>query len=214
MIRLAIMLLVLGGVLAYAGGGALRTATVAKDLPQPITCAELGENGPGGNAHVIMRDFFLSYVNYVEQPTSEPNAPPVVWLAAVPLQSEHHLAVLQQVNPEDGKLVGAAPTPRSIGVIVKSDKLADLDAIKALSRQATIEGLVVNELEPVDARALAALRETFPGADFDRVWFLEHGRRPPSAVRAYIMLGAGVGLVLLALGLAATVAVSREADAS
>ena len=61
---------VIGGVvLGWLGVRDLRLASVSDAEPQAITCRELAERGPGGNAHVRMSGFRLVVESFAMEQT-------------------------------------------------------------------------------------------------------------------------------------------------
>ena len=210
MLRFAILLFIIGGILALAGVRPVRLASIAQPVPQPITCADLAAHGPGDNAHVAMSGFFLAYLTYVKVQSADAQQWSAVFVPAVPLDSEYHRRVLEQIDAHKNTVVGEPPVPSGFGVIVRSAIVRTEDDIRALAGQNAIEGVVVNAFDPAPPGIVEALRQTFPGVDFDKVWVLDHGRTPPSPSRGYVMLGIGAVFVLIALGLAATAAMARE----
>jgi hypothetical protein len=209
MLRFAILLLVIGGILLLAGFKAVRLASIARPAPHPITCADLADHGPGDNAHVEMSDFFLAYLTYVKVQPAGAAEWSAVYVPAVPLQSEYHRKVLEQIDPHTNAAVGQPPVPGSFGVIVRGTRAHSEDDLKAMAGRDTIEGVVVNAFDPLPPEVADTLRKTFPGVDFDKVWVLDEGRTPPTATKGYVMLGVGATLALIALGLAATGALAR-----
>ena len=53
--RFVLVLIIIGAVLTFAGVQEMRLSSAAKPEPQEISCSELIENGPGDNAHVLLR---------------------------------------------------------------------------------------------------------------------------------------------------------------
>lgn len=193
--RWSFWLLIIGGVLVYFGVQEFRLRGAAKAEPQLITCAELAENGPGDNAHVIMSDFLLVVLAYVyEGKTDGPWSK--VWVPAVPLGGHYHQGLLDKMDA-DGNIEGPIAMPAYIPEIVKSTKARYQYDVDDLSKQNTVQGLIINSVETLKDEEMKLLKENYPSVDFDECWILEVDRKPASLVKVAGFGGGGIALLAL-----------------
>jgi hypothetical protein len=204
MFRLKIAIVVIGGVLTFFGFQELRLRSVVKSDPQTITCADLGEHGPGDNANVIMSDFLLCDFSYVYEQREHSRNWEKVWVPAVPLEGEYHQMILSRLKP-DGSIDGEIPPPKDVKVIVQSSQVMNEGALTKLAADETLPGLIINEIASLGSEEQKLLRESYPGVDFNKVYILEHMRKPQHAGLSAAMVGggvllAGVGVLSFFLG--------------
>jgi hypothetical protein len=204
MYRIVIAMIVLGGVLTYWGYQEMSLASKTDPTPQEITCQELSDSGPGDNAHVVMSDFLLCTMAYVYEGVGDSDtAYKTVWVPAVPLGGAYHQMLLSMLDDE-GNLQGNMPLPRDLAVLVKTSKVTSGEALDRLADRDTLSGLVINEIASLGSQEKKILIDSYPGVDFDKVWILEHGRKPAGAGKMYGLMGGGLALMLVGLGIGAS----------
>ena len=196
MARILLVMIIGGGILAFFGFQEMRLASGAKQEPATVSCADLIANGPGDNAHVVLKDFFISPAFVYETGKSGANWR-TVWVPVVPMDGAYHQQVLKMVKP-DGTLSGDLPVPKDIRVIVKSGKVRNESELDTLGSQDTLQGMIVNKISSLGSKEKKILIQNYPTADLDSIYILEHDRKPASAGKSYGMMGGG--LVLAALG--------------
>ena len=174
--RFVLVLIIIGAVLTFAGVQEMRLSSAAKPEPQEISCSELIENGPGDNAHVLLKDFLITPAFVYE--TGKSGNWKTVWVPAVP-------HTMQSV-------------PNDVRLIVKSSRIRSESELDTLANQDKLQGLVVNKIASLGSKERKILTQNYPKTDFDKVYILEHGRQPASAGKSYGMMGGG--LVLATLG--------------
>jgi len=108
-----------------------------------------------------------------------------------PVVSESHPALSEE----------GAESP-DFAVLVKTERFRVVGAIPGKQdREASVEGLVINRIESLDAEEKRLIREGLPGVDLSRVLILEENRTPTSgtgSVLLFVLAGAaGVGGVVL-----------------
>lgn len=200
MSRLQIILIIAGLMISYTGYQESQLAGLAAEIPQELTLAELEQNGPGDNAHLLVSDFVLctwDYV-YVEKRSSWSE----VWIPAVPLYGEYFQGLLESTDetgywPDDFEF----PAPDDVRVLMKLTSASDEEAVDEIAALDTIQGMIINEIESLGSGEADLLAETYPNVDFDTCLIFEHGREPTSSDILMVYFVGGGLLVLLGLGL-------------
>jgi hypothetical protein len=182
-----IWLLVGGAALAWYGFKEWRLASVTKAEPQRITCAALERDGYGDNAHVLITDFLMSPTGFVYSEGKQGSGWKAVYVPLVPLDGSY-AAALRDL-PKDQ----APPAPGQFGVILKTERAPNEAALVRLGDSDTLLGVVINEIDALDAKTKDLLARGYPGIDLDACWIVEDRRT---------VKGSGTGLGLLAGGLA------------
>lgn len=204
MFRILIAMIIGGGFMVYFGFQEMSLASKTESTPQVISCQDLSEAGPGDNANVEMSEFMLCTMSFVyEAIGSSDTAYKTVWVPAVPLNGEYHQQLLSMLDDE-GNLVGEPPMPKDLGVLVKTSKASNENALYDLADQETLSGLVINEIASLGSEEKKILKDSYPGVNFDKVWILEHGRQPAGAGKTYGLMGGGLLLIVIGLGLGAS----------
>ena len=201
----ALLLIWLGLAGLYLGVQEWRLSRSARATPEHLTCEQLGDHGPGDNAHVIMSDLMLCDSAYVYRPEREGS--PLwaeAWIPAVPRGSAYcqEIARLKQADRKRRTF----PPPDDFRVLVKltsTGAALDLSAptLNEFTRRETLEGLVVNKIEKLDDEERKLLADSYPHVDLKRCWILEVGRQNDTSWRAPFFGGGGavaivVGVVL------------------
>jgi hypothetical protein len=199
-LRIVLVILVLGGVVFFVGFNEWRLATKAHAVPQRISAADLEAHGPGNNAHIVLSNFLVcegAFV-YETEKTGGKEHWKRVWVPAVPSDSAYAQQVAQAMQ---GPIVHQPPPP-DVRIILKS-KADSEQTVQILARSATIQGLVVNEIESLGRDEKKILSENYPGVDFSRCWILEVDKKPAGAGQVIGMMGGGGTVALLGLALLA-----------
>ena len=196
MARILLAMIIGGGVLIFLGVQEMRLASGAKQEPASVSCSDLIRNGPGDNAHILLKDFFISPAAFVYESAKSGGNWKTIWVPVVPQGGAYHQQVLSMVKP-DGTLTGELPVPTDIRVIVKSSKVATESDLDALADQETLQGVIVNKIASLGGKEKKILTESYPTANFDNVYILEHDRKPASAGKSYGMMGGGGVLAVL-----------------
>jgi hypothetical protein len=182
--RLKLALIIIGGVLLYFGYQEKRLAQVAKKAPQTIACADLAANGPGDNAHIVLTNYELA-PNFVYEAEGKGNSWKRVFIPAVPKRGL--LAVLRDEKIANPK------------VIIESRKVRNEAELPNLAKE--LQGMVINEIESLSGEQKKLLAESYPGADLNHCWIIEHGRKPAGGGFITGLLGGGIALVVAGIGL-------------
>ena len=199
--RIILLVIILGGVLAFFGVQEMRLARVAKPDAQTVSCAKLIANGVGDNAHVSLTDFIMVPSAFVYETGKSGGAWRSVWVPVVPVDGDYHKKVVAMIERSGGNpaALSAAnlPRPDDIRLIVKSNKVADEAALDALASQDTLNGIVINTISSLGSKQKKILADSYPGVNFDNVLILEHDRKPTSTGKSVGMIGGGGVISLL-----------------
>lgn len=174
--RIALLMAVGGAVLLFWGYQEWSLAAQAKAEPQSITCRSLAEDGPGENAHITLTDFITGQQMVYEAETKNRNGPwNAVWLPAV----------------------GQGGQSKQINVILKLNDVAGPEELNNTVEQPELTGLVINEIEGLEADSEKLLREQY-GNDLslDDCWIVEVGREPAGTNALFAYIGGGVALLI------------------
>ncbi len=190
------MILIAGIGLLVLGVKECRLAGSAKGDPQTITCAQLGENGPGDNVHIVMSDFILleqSYI-YAERYGSWTE----VWIPAVPLDGAYHAEVRARIEKDGDN--ATMPPVKDLRVLVKLADAKDEADVATAGQKETLQGMVINDVDSLESDERKLLKESYPGIDFDNCWILETGREPGGLGKIILMILGGLVLSLGMIG--------------
>jgi len=173
--RVALFLLIIGGVFLYLGFQEMRLSSTAQASPEEITLKKLIERGVQGNPHVILSDFVLCN-NIVY--SSRSGRWTKVW---VPI-----------VSPEDAK-VDAAQGVRAdnIQALLCSSKVGNAQELETRLNQPKLQALVINKIASIGSKERDLLKPTYPSIDFDKCLIIEEGREPAGRLKLLAMLGGG-----------------------
>jgi len=194
--RVKIGLIVVGCVLGYYGFKELKLNRTAQTVAQSLTCAQLLQSGPGENAHISMSDLLLCDFAYIYAEESGRWAG--AWVPAVPMNGPYHTRVMELL--EQGVPEREIPMPKNIGLIVKLPDARGEDDVTTAAAQATLQGMVVNEIESLGSEEKRVLKESYPAVDFNACYIFEVGRRPAGAGKLFGLFGGGA-LCFVVVGL-------------
>jgi hypothetical protein len=155
----------------------MRLRAVAADTPQELTLRELIDQGPGKNAHVILKDFRFGQ-NYVYEEKSRSKTWTKAWVPLIPL---------------DGPIGKINLNPTSFQVILKCMNVKSENDLATLALQPTIKGMVINEIDSLGSKEKDHLTKSYPNTNFTRCWIVEPDREPAGPVKLMLFLGGGGG---------------------
>jgi hypothetical protein len=198
-VRWRFLLLVFGMSLIVLGCREIMLWRVASRSPQTLTCAALGLHGPGGNAHVVLREFLLCHGAFVYE--EKRGQWTQAWVPAVPVGS----AFARQAGdrPAGDRSAGdrRMPPGRDVRVLVKMPKARSVADVVNAAHQDSLQGMVVNEIESLGRSEKATLERSYPEVDFDACWIFELGRAPSGFEVIAGSLGGGIALIVFMLWL-------------
>ena len=190
------LLLLFGGLgLILLGVRGCQLAGMAQDEPQTLTCAELGTAGPGDNVHVRMREFLLLEHAFVVKERF--NTWAEVWVPAVPAGGAYHQAAVAAA--EQGGDDAPMPPLRELHVIVKLTDVETDEDLSAKGKLDALQGLVINEVDPLEDDQIEVLEQSYPGIEFSKCWVLEAGREPQGIGSTLLFVGGGALAILVGL---------------
>jgi hypothetical protein len=205
-VRWRFLLLIFGMSLIVLGCREIMLWRVAGSRPQVLTCAALGQHGPGANAHVVLRDFLLCHSAFVYE--EKHGQWTQAWVPAVPTGS----AFARQGSPPAGGR--RMPPGREVRVLVKMPHARSVADVVNAAHQESLQGMVVNEIESLGRSEKATLERSYPEVDFDSCWIFELGREPSGFEVIAGSLGGGLALIVFVLWMSLGAAPVRVAAQS
>lgn len=197
MIRIAIALLIGGGLLTFFGYKEHKLASSAASDPQTITAADLIANGYGDNAHVNVTDFeMITWETIVLTPEDNPNKFEKVWAPVIAFD-DPYIEELQAL-PEDAQT--APPYKGQVALILYSTDIRSSATLESVAFQDAVQGMVINEIDSLGGDELKELKKSL-SIDPDKVLILEHNRKPKSTGITMLMMVGGVLLMLAGPGM-------------
>ncbi|MDJ0785733.1 MAG: hypothetical protein QNK05_02925 [Myxococcota bacterium] len=215
MFRLKLVMVFLGGIVAFLGFQERTLSEGATQEPLAVTLEDLESGQVPTNPHLEVGEHWRTNAEIVfryEQPAGEPEGQPSpkakVDYAYYPIFSDSLPGVNNLANLT--KLYGGAdkipesqlPEVGDFAVIVKTKRFKTVAQIPTpgWERLPPVRGLVINRIESLRSDEAALVQQGFPAVDLTKVLILEEGREPASATRAMSMMGGGAGLSLLGVG--------------
>jgi hypothetical protein len=196
--RIKIVMIVCGVLLGIWSVKELLLSAGASEKPQELTCAELIADGPGDNAHIVLKDFVACPTWYIYKGASENGPYEWVYLPALELGGDWHRKAVDVLEKEGEN--AELPAPDDIRLLLKLNDVHTPTQLERVVEADTLHGLIINSTESLGAEEQKLLRQGYPGIDFSKCYILEVGRRPKSsALTAAATLGSAV-LVLGGLG--------------
>ncbi|MBT7298351.1 MAG: hypothetical protein HN849_02500 [Victivallales bacterium] len=213
-IRLQLLLIIGGGVLAFFGFQEYRVGAGAAAQPVAVELAELeaGEELPNVHAKIGEHLCLYSAAVYrcnVGKGEGQPGPDSKIDYMYFPIISTTHAwfsdanAVLAQHGgnaaavPEKGW-----PEVKPLAVLVKSkDRFGTVGEIpdEWVVRK-EVSGLVVNRIKKLSGEERDLIQRSFPSADLDKILILADGRSPRSGAATMGIIGGGILLALAGLG--------------
>ncbi|MBX2850366.1 MAG: hypothetical protein KTR15_01315 [Phycisphaeraceae bacterium] len=197
MIRIAIALLVGGGILTFFGYNEHKLASAADSEPQTITAQDLIANGYDDNAHVSVKDFeMITWETIVLTPEDNPNKFEKVWAPMIAFD-DPYIEELQAL-PDNAQT--APPYRGQVALILYSTDISSSGQLDSVAYQDTVQGLVINEIDKLGGEELKELKKSL-SIDPDKVIILEHNRKPKGTGTTMLMMVGGVLLMLVGPGM-------------
>ena len=172
---------ILAGVLILAALGCLMQGIIAiignaQSEPLTITCAQLGQSGPGSNGHVTVTNFHactdLIVVTGGDGKTN--------WEEAfVPL------------------VPAADPTKRDFRVLLDTRDINTQDKLSELDHAQSITGVINNAVQGPSDQAKNLLANSYPGVDLQKCYFIEHNMTVITRAQGACLIIAALVLVAI-----------------
>ena len=162
-------------------------------VPQEITCAQLAEEGPGDNAHILLTEFLLcdSYVYETGRLGGWSRA----WVPAVPLGGPYHQRLIELAG-SDGVIEGKTPLPRNIKVIVEFPDATDEEYLVAMGKADVIHGTIINLIKELDPETKKLIDKSYRAINSENYWVLVEGRTPGGTVGVGTYVVGGLALIM------------------
>jgi len=206
--KLGIVLMVIGGCLAYFGYLEYQVGSQSSAKPVDVELADLEAGKPLPDNHTKIgrhhRIYGSSVYEYETDDGSQPRpSSPVNW-TYYPILSDKHPSIMKMRELEkkygSWKKVPEAERPRvkDFAVIVKTEDFKTIKDIPGGRKyNKSISGLVINEIESLGDDEKDLIRAEFPKIEFEKVFILEEYRKPTSVPLSIgLMIGGGVLIVL------------------
>jgi len=200
MFRIALALLIGGGVVLFLGYREFQLSSAADEEPQLLSCAALGRDGPGDNAHVeVGRFIFADFFVYSAEEGNEQGPYEELWIPGVPIDGPY----ARQLHEawEAGAPEGDLPEPKQVKVIFKFKDVRNDAHLQKLGDRETLTGLVVNRIDPLSREDKRLLRQGYDNVDFDSCWIVAVNRKPASDMVVGGYFAGGAALILAGGGL-------------
>ena len=206
-----LILIVIGGCLAYFGFLEYRVGSDASQDPVAVELVDLEAGKPLPDNHIIIGLHHCMYNSSVieyeydddERSDMRPSSP-VNWIWSPLISGEHpYMQDIRKLIKTHGSLKkvpkGARwPVLKDFVVLLKSetyDTVGDIpDGRKAYK---SVSGLVINRIESLGDDEKRLIRSKFPKIDFDKILIVEHGRKPSSTALSISIIIGGCVLFLI-----------------
>lgn len=210
--KFAWIAIIVGGCLIWFGVQEYRVGRKSSSEPVPVELADLEAGEPLPDNHIRIglnhHMFAGTVIEYEGKDRGLTPSSKVTWIYT-PLISDTH-PYMQKIHELQKKYGSLKKVPRNADwpalgkfvVLVKSEAYKTVkDIPRKRKTYKSVTGLVVNLIDPLDDRAKRLIREGIPKIDFDKVFVVEHARKPTSVAGSIGFISAGALLVLLPVGL-------------
>jgi hypothetical protein len=206
--KVVLIAVVVGGCLIWFGIQEYRVGSKASSEPVPVELADLEAGAPLPGNHIRVGLHHCMYASSVIEYESDdgrmrPSAE-VNWTYS-PLISDKH-PYMQKLRELEKQYGGLKRIPRTadwpaldnFAVLLKSEAYETVkDVPKGRKPYQSVAGLVINVIEPLGDEEKRLIRKGIPNIDFEKVFIVEHGRKPTSAAASIAFIVPGALLVLV-----------------
>lgn len=212
--RIAIVLIVGGGVPGFYGFNEFRLGSGASAEPEPISVAEL-EKGIPDNPHRVLGEHVPLYENVVYEEETRKGQK-----SGTGTVKYAYYAVMSKENPELANFEKAVekvlekykgdfakipqteiPKIKGIRVLIKTHAYKTVSALKtAVDKEQfpkkDLAGMVTNRVDSISSRDVQLIKDGYPQFDAANTVIFEVGRKPTSSGTALLlMFGGGVPIL-------------------
>jgi len=200
--NIRLILIILGGAFAYYGWQEFTLARHAKAEPTEVSAADLEGGKLPENCHVVVKDavalYPLSVYHYKKSKhnSAAPDANTRTTDVLYPAVSLDHpfTKALQSGTADDQAIKAALST---VGILVRTNRFSTVGSIPGeIGDAKSLQGLVLNKIEKLNAKDAELLRNSFPSLDASKVVILAEDRKPKALALGLGTLVAGVLAVL------------------
>lgn len=209
--RILLVVIFGGGFLVWTGWKEFRLGQVAGHEPQQTDLVTIEAGERLENAHVVIPETTAAYFASVfefktgrGEGNREARPTDKVTVTYVPLVSDNHpflrdlFAKAQLHDGFENIPDEEIPDFTDFAVLLKTKRFATVaDIPDGLDDIDDIQGVFVNEIEPLSGEELALYQGAYPGVDFSRVLILEEGRTPTGVLGGVGMMVGGTVVSLL-----------------
>ena len=213
MFRLKIVLIVLGGFVAFWGSQEWMVSRGASAKPQVIELVELEKNPTISNNHLEIGSHTALYPVCVYEyqmkkgDTGDPTAKTKVNHTYYPIISNDHpyLQQLKTLKQKYGHLDKVPdkewPELNKFTVLVKTRSYKTVGSIPIdWVEEQKIQGLVINRIHSLKGKERDLVQRSFPKMNLDKILILEAGRKPASIAKSGGIMAGGVLMILAGVG--------------
>lgn len=211
--RIILILLGIGGAIAFNGWQEFQVSRNAGSAPLALDLAQVEKGTALKSNYVTLGPHWAIYggsvYSYEAPKSGNQDATPTskVHYAYYPVISDDHpffrqLAQLtEQYGSEEAIPDAEWPEIGRISMLIKTKRFHQVrDIPDGWEQVVSLKGLVINEIEPLDAEEAALVKQSFPNADAASVLILEAGRQPTPVSASLGMMGGGGLLMAGAVG--------------
>jgi hypothetical protein len=214
MFRIKIILIVIGGVLAFFGFQEFRLSSGASGEPVSADLAAAEAGTEPSSPHVVFGPhsaiYGASIYEYRQSKYSreEPGPSTKVSHAYYPvISTEHPFNVAWDALAEKYGSFDEVPETETFpdlttfAVLVKTKRFDTVGSIPdGISDEPSIQGLLINRVSGLDKEEEKLIKQSFPQVDVDSLLILEEGRKPSGYLKSFGMIFGGAVLALLGVG--------------
>ena len=211
--RIVVVIMFGGGLLCFFGYRLYGVSAGPSSRPLQVELADIEKGKPPGNKHIRIgphyRCFSPSFLQYkfLSEDQEPDKYTEVKWLYypvfSVESQFGRQIDILTKKyggfekwaeNLDDSEL----PPADNLCMIVKTNEYKWVEKLpQRIIRADQIEGLIVNELAPLDSEQKMLFRSQFGHIDFGKVLILEQNRKPSPIAVSLVFMGIGALLFVV-----------------
>lgn len=203
MIRIKLILVVFGCLIAFFGWKEVVLSRHAKPQAEEVSVAALEEGKIPENGHVVIKNalavYPLAVYHYTKSkysnsaPTDNTNINDAIYPV---VSMSHPLAKALATEHPDKNAVHQALS--SVAVVVKTRRFTTVGSIpNQVEDVGNLEGLVLNAVESLPQKDVDLLRKSIPQIDASKVVIIEQGRQPKPLVAGLGMVAGGALAAIL-----------------
>ena len=209
MFRLKLLLIGVGGFLAFMGYQEFRVSHGASMEPVKVQLSTLESGESLTNNHVLIGDHVAVYGGSVYEYSqgkydkSAPGPNTKVTHAFYPIISEEHVFFdkLNTLAETHGSLDTIPdsewPSIDDFKVLIKTQRFKTIGSIPdGMTSESSLQGMLVNSISGLDSEEEDLVRSSFPKTDLSNVLIIEDGRKPASLLKSLGMLTGGIAVAL------------------
>jgi len=215
MFRIKLILIGVGGILAYFGFQEFQVSKNTGSEPVLVNLEELEKTKEIPDSGYLEIEnaweainYMTYYYEYPEFAGTEEKPEYEVTHAYVPLISSNHpyslaLDDLEEKYPDGVEIPEEEfPVMQDFQILLKTNDyktLGDIPEFWVFHEK--LEGVVINKINSFESGEEDLIRQSFPNLDFNKILILEKDRKPSSSFKSFGMMGGGFALIIIGIGL-------------